>query len=322
MTRHFLRDDDLSPAEQREVLDLADRLKRAPFSERPLAGPRSAAVFFDKTSTRTRFSFAAGISELGGTPIIVNPGEAQLGAKESIADTAQVLSRMVSLIVWRTFAHAGIEEMAEHATVPVINSLSDDFHPCQILADLQTIREQKGELAGLTATYVGDAANNMGHSYLLGFATAGMHIRVAGPEGFHPRADIVADAERIAAQTGGSVTVLTDPVVAVTGADAVITDTWVSMGQEDEKAERVATFGAYRVTPELMAHAASDAVFLHCLPAYREFEVAPEVIDGPQSVVWDEAENRVHAQKALMAWLLARTDIGRAAEVGLNGSGL
>lgn len=322
MTRHFLRDDDLSPAEQREVLDLADRLKRAPFAERPLAGPRSAAVFFDKTSTRTRFSFAAGISELGGTPIIVNPGEAQLGAKESISDTAQVLSRMVSLIVWRTFAHAGIEEMAAHATVPVINSLSDDFHPCQILADLQTIREQKGDLAGLTATYVGDAANNMGHSYLLGFATAGMHIRVAGPEGFHPRADIVADAERIAAQTGGSVTVLTDPVAAVTGADAVITDTWVSMGQEDEKAERVATFGGYRVTPELMAHAARDAIFLHCLPAYREFEVAPEVIDGPQSVVWDEAENRVHAQKALMAWLLARTDIGRAAEVSPHGSGL
>ncbi|WP_025134701.1 ornithine carbamoyltransferase [Leucobacter sp. PH1c] len=308
MTRHFLRDDDLSPAEQREVLDLAARLKREPFAERPLAGPRSAAVFFDKTSTRTRFSFAAGISELGGAPIIVNPGEAQLGAKESIADTARVLSRMVSLIVWRTFDHAGIAEMAEHASVPVINSLSDDFHPCQILADLQTIREQKGELAGLTATYVGDAANNMGHSYLLGFATAGMHIRVAGPEGFHPRADIVADAERIAAQTGGSVTVLTDPVAAVTGADAVITDTWVSMGQEAEKAERVATFGAYRVTPELMAHAAAGALFLHCLPAYREFEVAPEVIDGPQSVVWDEAENRVHAQKALMAWLLARTE--------------
>lgn len=308
MTRHFLRDDDLSPAEQREVLDLAARLKREPFAERPLAGPRSAAVFFDKTSTRTRFSFAAGISELGGSPIIVNPGEAQLGAKESIADTARVLSRMVSLIVWRTFDHAGISEMAEHATVPVINSLSDDFHPCQILADLQTIREQKGELAGLTATYVGDAANNMGHSYLLGFATAGMHIRVAGPEGFHPRADIVADAERIAAQTGGSVTVMTDPAAAVEGADAIITDTWVSMGQEAEKAERVQTFGAYRVTPELMAHAKDDAIFLHCLPAYREFEVAPEVIDGPQSVVWDEAENRVHAQKALMAWLLARTE--------------
>ncbi len=306
MTRHFLRDDDLSPAEQREVLDLAARLKADPFAERPLEGPKSAAVFFDKTSTRTRFSFAAGIAELGGNPIVVNPGEAQLGAKESIADTAKVLSRMVSLIVWRTFAHAGLEEMAAHASVPVINSLSDDFHPCQILADLQTVRERCGDLSGLTAAYVGDAANNMGHSYLLGFATAGMHIRVAGPEGFHPRADIVADAERIAAETGGSVTVTADPAAAVVGSDVVITDTWVSMGQEEAKASRVATFAPYRVTSELMALARPDAVFLHCLPAYREYEVAPEVIDGPQSAVWDEAENRVHAQKALMAWLLAR----------------
>lgn len=304
--RHFLRDDDLSPDEQREVLDLAARLKREPFAERPLEGPRSVAVFFDKTSTRTRFSFAAGIAELGGNAIIVNPGEAQLGVKESVADTARVLSRMVDMVVWRTFAHSGLEEMAAHATVPVINSLSDDFHPCQILADLQTIRERKGELAGLTAAYVGDAANNMGHSYLLGFATAGMHIRVAGPDGYHPRPDIVRDAERIAAETGGSVTVTTDVDAAVAGADAVITDTWVSMGQEDEKAARVQTFGPYRVTPELMDRAADDAIFLHCLPAYREFEVAPEVIDGPQSVVWDEAENRVHAQKGLMAWLLAR----------------
>ena len=304
MTRHFLRDDDLTPAEQREVLDLAARLKLDPFAERPLEGPRSAAVFFDKTSTRTRFSFAAGIAELGGNAIIVNPGEAQLGAKESISDTSRVLSRMVDLIVWRTFAHAGLEEMAASATVPVINSLSDDFHPCQILADLQTIRERRGELAGLTAAYVGDAGNNMGHSYLLGFATAGMHIRVAGPEGFLPRADIVADAKRIAAETGGSVTVTTDPVAAVSDADAVITDTWVSMGQEAEKAGRIETFGRYRVDPTLMAHAKPDAIFLHCLPAYCEFEVAAEVIDGPQSVVWDEAENRLHAQKALMAWLL------------------
>ncbi len=304
MTRHFLRDDDLSPAEQREVLELAARLKQQPFSERPLEGPQSAAVIFDKTSTRTRFSFEAGVAELGGNPIIITPGQAQLGEKETIADTARVLSRMVSLIVWRTFAHAGLEEMAEHSSVPVVNSLSDDFHPCQILADLQTIREHKGELAGLTAAYVGDASNNMAHSYLLGFATAGMHIRVAGPAGYQPRADIVADAERVAAEAGGSVTVTADPRAAALNADVVITDTWVSMGQEAEKAERVATFGAYRVTPELMAEAKGDAIFLHCLPAYREFEVAPEVIDGPQSVVWDEAENRVHAQKALMAWLL------------------
>ncbi len=306
MTRHFLRDDDLSPAEQREVLELAARLKAAPYSERPFEGPQSVAVLFDKTSTRTRFSFAAGVAELGGNAIIVNPGEAQLGVKESITDTAKVLSRMVSTIVWRTYAHAGLEEMAAHASVPVINSLSDDFHPCQILADLQTIAERKGELRGLTATYVGDAANNMGHSYLLGFATAGMHIRVAGPAGYHPREDVIADAERVAAESGGSVAVLVDPIEAVTGADVVITDTWVSMGQESEKAARVATFGPYRVTPDLMGYAKQDAIFLHCLPAYREYEVAPEVIDGPQSVVWDEAENRVHAQKALMAWLVGQ----------------
>lgn len=304
VTRHFLRDDDLSPQEQLEVLDLAAQMKRDRFREQPLAGPQSVAVIFDKTSTRTRFSFAAGVADLGGNAIIVNPGEAQLGVKESISDTAKVLSRMVSAIVWRTYAHAGLQEMAAHATVPVVNSLCDDFHPCQILADLQTIREHKGELAGLTATYVGDAANNMAHSYLLGFATAGMHIRVAGPNGYHPRADIVADAERIAESTGGSVAVLTDPQEAVAGADIVITDSWVSMGQEAEKAQRVATFSPYRVTPQLMGQAQDDAIFLHCLPAYREFEVAPEVLDGPQSVVWDEAENRLHAQKALMAWLL------------------
>lgn len=304
MIRHFLRDDDLSPQEQREVLDLADRMKADRYGHKPLVGPKSIAVLFDKTSTRTRFSFAAGIAELGGNPILVNPGEAQLGVKESVADSARVLSRMVSGIVWRTFEHAWIAEMAQHATVPVINALSDDFHPCQILADLQTIRERKGELSGLTATYVGDAANNMGHSYLLGFATAGMHIRVAGPEGYHPRAGIVADAARIAEETGGSVSVGVDPASAVTGADVVITDTWVSMGQEAEKEARIALFGEYRVTPELMSRAKHDAIFLHCLPAYREYEVAPEVIDGQQSVVWDEAENRVHAQKALLTWLL------------------
>ena len=286
------------------MLDRAERLKRDRFAERPLEGPKTAAVIFDKTSTRTRVSFSVGISDLGGAPLIMDAGSSQLGVKESIEDTAKVLSRMVSLIIWRTFAHDSIEEMAAHSSVPVINSLTDDFHPCQILADLLTIREHKGELAGLTATYLGDSANNMGHSYLLGFANAGMNIRIAGPAGFHPRADIIADAEKIAAQTGGSVTVMQDPVAAVTGADAVITDTWVSMGQESEKAERIERFGAYRVTPELMQLARPEAIFLHCLPAYREYEVDAAVIDGPQSVVWDEAENRVHAQKALMSWLL------------------
>ena len=311
MTRHFLRDDDLSPAEQLEVLELAARLKRDRFAERPLEGQKTAAVIFDKTSTRTQVSFSVGVADLGGNPLIMDSKSSQMGGKESISDTAKVLSRMVELIVWRTYEHRGLEEMAAHATVPVINSLSDDFHPCQILADLQTIRERKGDLRGLSAAYLGDAANNMGHSYLVGFATAGMHIRVAGPEGYQPRADIVEDAKRIATETGGSVTVTDDPAEAVSGADAVITDTWVSMGQEAEKAARVATFGAFRVDQALMAHAKSDAIFLHCLPAYREFEVAPEVIDGPRSVVWDEAENRLHAQKGLMAWLLAQNVKGQ-----------
>lgn len=304
MTRHFLRDDDLSPAEQAEVLELAAKMKQNRFAEHPLSGPQTVALIFDKTSTRTQVSFAVGVADLGGTPLIMHSQASQLGAKESVADTARVLTRMVSAIVWRTYAHSGLEEMAAHSTVPVINSLSDDFHPCQILADLQTIREHKGDLAGLTVAYVGDAANNMAHSYLLGCATAGINIRVAGPSSFQPRADIVQDAERIAAQTGGSVLVTTDPVDAVSGADVVITDTWVSMGQEDEKAERLTTFTEYQVNDELMGHAHPDAIFMHCLPAYRGYEVSESVIDGPRSVIWDEAENRLHAQKALMKWLL------------------
>lgn len=308
MTRHLLRDDDLSPAEQAEVLALAAQMKTGRFAAKPLAGPQTAAVIFDKTSTRTRVSFAVGIADLGGVPLIIDAASSQLGGKESVADTARVLERMVAAIIWRTYAQAGLEEMAAGTTVPVVNALSDDFHPCQILADLLTIAEHKGALAGLTVAYLGDAANNMSHSYLLGCATAGMHVRVAGPASHQPRVDIVADAERIAAQTGGSVSVGTDPVAAATGADVVITDTWVSMGQEAEKAERQAAFGAYQVNAQLMAHAQADAIFLHCLPAYRGYEVSAEVLDGPQSVIWDEAENRLHAQKALLAWLLEHSE--------------
>lgn len=308
MTRHFLRDDHLSPAEQAEVLELAARLKSDRFAERPLEGPQTVAVIFDKTSTRTRVSFSVGIADLGGVPLVIASNESQLGGKESVADTARVLERMVAAVVWRTYAQSGLEEMAAGTAVPVVNALSDDFHPCQILADLQTVRERKGELAGLTMSYFGDGANNMAHSYLLGGATAGMHVRIAAPAGYAPRADIVADAERIAASTGGSVLVTTDPGVAASGADVIVTDTWVSMGQEAEKAERLATFGDYRVTQSLMAEASDDAIFLHCLPAYRGVEVDAEVIDGPQSVVWDEAENRLHAQKALLTWLLNRKD--------------
>jgi len=307
MTRHFLRDDDLSPAEQAEVLALAAELKAEPYSRRPLAGPQSVVVLFDKSSTRTRVSFAVGIADLGGNPVVMDSGVTQVGRGEPIADTARVFGRMASAIVWRTYAQAGLEQMAEHAGVPVVNALSDDFHPCQILADWLTVIEHKGSLAGLTVAYVGDGANNMAHSYLLGGATAGMHVRIGAPQGYWPDTEIVNDAERIAATTGGSVTVVADPGATVAGADVVITDTWVSMGQEDEKAERVALFGDYSVTADLMAKAAPDAIVLHCLPAYRGLEIAEEVIDGPQSVVWDEAENRVHAQKAILAWLLERS---------------
>ncbi|GAA2093178.1 ornithine carbamoyltransferase [Aeromicrobium tamlense] len=307
MTRHFLRDDDLTPEEQAEVLALAAELKAEPYSRRPLAGPQSVVVLFDKSSTRTRVSFAVGIADLGGNAVVMDTGVTQVGRGEPIADTARVLGRMASAVVWRTYAQDGLEQMAEHAGVPVVNALSDDFHPCQILADWLTVIEHKGALAGLTVAYVGDGANNMGHSYLLGGATAGMHVRVGAPEGFQPDPAIVADAERIAAGTGGSVAVTADPAAAVAGADVVITDTWVSMGQEDEKAERVALFGAYSVTADLMAKADPEAIVLHCLPAYRGLEIAADVIDGPQSVVWDEAENRVHAQKAVLTWLLERS---------------
>ncbi|HRO30238.1 MULTISPECIES: ornithine carbamoyltransferase [Micrococcaceae] len=307
--RHFLVDTDLTPAEQSEVLDLAQEMKADRFLHRPLAGPQTGIVFFDKTSTRTRVSFAAGIADLGGQPLIVNPGESQLGHKETIADTAAVLSRMVSVIVWRTYAQSGLQEMAENATVPVINALSDDYHPCQLLADLLTVREHKGRTQGLVMTYLGDAANNMANSYLLAGVTAGMHVRIAGPGSYLPDPAVVAAAEERAAQTGGSVLVTTDAVRALSGADVVVTDTWISMGQEAEKEQRQDLFRDYAVDSAAMAQAAPDAIFLHCLPAYRGFEVSAEVLDGPQSVVFDEAENRLHAQKALMAWLLYRSGL-------------
>jgi len=304
MTRHFLRDDDLSQAEQSAILDLAIELKRDRFSARPLEGPKTVAVIFDKSSTRTRVSFAVGIAELGGSPLIISTANSQLGGKETAADTARVLERQVAAIVWRTYAQAGLEEMAAGTTVPVVNALSDDFHPCQLLADLLTIREHRGALAGLTVTFIGDGASNMAQSYLLAAPTAGMHIRIASPEGYAPSPAVVKDAERVAAATGGSVALFGDPAQAVAGADIVVTDTWVSMGKEQEKKTRLDAFRAYQVNSELMSLAQPDALFLHCLPADRGFEVTAEVLDGPQSVIWDEAENRLHAQKALLVWLL------------------
>lgn len=306
MTRHLLRDDDISPAEQAEILARAVAMKADRFAERPLEGPQTVAVIFDKSSTRTRVSFAVGIADMGGVPLIISTANSQLGGKETPSDTARVLERMVAAIVWRTYAQSGLEEMAQGTTVPVVNALSDDFHPCQLLADLLTIHEHKGALRGLTVSFLGDGGSNMAQSYLLAGATAGMHVRVGAPEGFQPRPDVVADARAIAAQTGGSVTVGNDPVDIVSGADVVVTDTWVSMGKEAEKVERVKVFTPFQVTTQLMAQAKPDAIFMHCLPADRGFEVESAVIDGPQSVIWDEAENRLHAQKALLAWLLER----------------
>ncbi|HLR98876.1 ornithine carbamoyltransferase [Mycolicibacillus parakoreensis] len=307
MIRHFLRDDDLSPAEQAEVLALAAELKTAPHSRRPLEGPRGVAVIFDKNSTRTRFSFELGVAQLGGHAVVVDGRSTQLGRDETLADTARVLSRYVDAIVWRTFGQDRLAAMASAATVPVVNALSDDFHPCQVLADLQTVAERKGGLAGLTGlrlAYLGDGANNMAHSLLLGGATAGLHVTVAAPAQFHPDPAVVDAARRRAAEVGASVTVTTDPVAAATGADVLVTDTWTSMGQEDDGRDRLAPFQPYRIDDELVGRADPDVTVLHCLPAHRGEEITDAVIDGPASAVWDEAENRLHAQKALLVWLL------------------
>ncbi|TDW91889.1 ornithine carbamoyltransferase [Kribbella sp. VKM Ac-2566] len=307
MVRHFLRDDDLSPVEQDEVLTLAAQLAGDRYGHKPLEGPKTVAVIFDKTSTRTRISFAVGISELGGVPLIIDAQTSQLGRGEPIADTTRVLDRQVAAIVWRTFGQSRIEEMAAASSVPVVNALTDEFHPCQILADLQTVRQHKGSTAGLKLVYLGDGANNMAHSYLLGGATAGMHVVIGSPADYQPDPDVVVSAAAIAEKTGGSVAWTEDPIAAVDGADVVATDTWVSMGQEAEAADREAPFVPYAVTEQLLGKAKPDAIVLHCLPAYRGKEIEAAVIDGPQSVVWDEAENRLHAQKALLSWLLARS---------------
>jgi ornithine carbamoyltransferase len=311
VTKHFLRDDDLSPDQLHQVLDLADAMKADRHRHRPLTGPRSVALIFDKPTLRTQLSFSVGVGELGGHPVLVDGRLAGIGQRESVADTTRVLCRQVAAIVWRTHGQHNLEQMARVSTVPVINALSDQFHPCQVLADLQTVREHKGALRGLTLAYLGDAGNNMAHSYLLGGAAAGMHVRACGPAGYQPDATILADAEAIANRTGGSVTVTGDPAAGPAGADVLATDTWVSMGQESEANERTggrAPFRAYTLDAAALERAEPDAIVLHCLPAYREKEIAAEVIDGPRSVVWDEAENRLHAQKALLSWLLEHPD--------------
>ncbi|APE09406.1 ornithine carbamoyltransferase [Rhodococcus sp. 2G] len=307
MLRHFLRDDDLTPAEQTEVLELAAELKKAPLSRRPLEGPLSVAVLFDKTSTRTRFSFDAGIAQLGGHAVVVDTGSTQIGKGETLEDTARMFSRFTEAVVWRTYGQDRIETLAEHSTVPVVNALTDTFHPCQVLADLQTIRENKGATAGLRMTYFGDGANNMAHSLMLGGVTAGMHVTIASPVGFTPDSQVVDASRARAEETGGSVTVTDDPRTGASGADVLVTDTWVSMGQEDDGKDREAPFRPFQLNDDLVSLADTDAIVLHCLPAYRGKEITAEVIDGPRSVVWDEAENRLHAQKALLVWLLEQS---------------
>jgi len=302
--RHFLRDDDLTPAEQAEVLALAATLKKDPLSRRPLEGPRGVAVIFDKNSTRTRFSFEIGIAQLGGHAVVVDGRATQLGREETLEDTGRVLSRYVDAIVWRTFAQDRLTMMASASTAPVVNALSDEFHPCQVLADLQTLAERKGSLNGLRMTYLGDGANNMAHSLMLGGVTAGVHVTIAAPAGFEPDPQFVAAAEKRAEQTGAAVTLTSDPAAAAAGADVLVTDTWTSMGQENDGLDRVGPFKPFQVNAELLAKADSEAVVLHCLPAHRGFEITDEVIDGVHSAVWDEAENRLHAQKSLLVWLL------------------
>jgi ornithine carbamoyltransferase len=303
MPRHFLRDDDFNSAEQESVLDLADVLREDRFGARPLAGPRTVAVLFDKPSLRTRVSFTVGIAELGGQPMVIDTQTTHLGRGETLEDVGRVLTRQVAAIVWRTSGQERIEALASVSTVPVIIALTDEFHPCQILADLLTIRGHYGTLAGLTLTYLGDGANNMAHSYLLGGAVAGLHVRIAAPAGYQPDPAVLDTAAAIAAGTGGSVSVLTSAAQACAGADVLATDVWVSMGQSDAE-ERAAALAPYAVTAGLLEQAKPGAIVLHCLPAHRGEEISAEVIDGPASVVWDQAENRLHAQKALLAWLV------------------
>jgi ornithine carbamoyltransferase len=305
--RHFLLDTDVSAAEQALILDDADKRKqqrRAP-SDAPLAGC-SVALVFEKPSTRTRMSFQVGVHELGGHPLVIDAATTQIGRGETIEDTAAVMSRYVDAIVIRTFGQDRVERLAAAASVPVVNALTDLAHPCQALADLQTIRERRGALAGQTLTYVGDG-NNMAHSLLLAGALAGMHVRVAAPEGFLPLPDLVQRAAAIAEDAGGSVQVTGDVLAAAAGADVLYTDVWASMGQEDEAIERVVAFAGYQISDQVVEAAAADVLVLHCLPAHRGEEIAASVMDGPHSAVFDQAENRLHAQKALLAFLVERS---------------
>jgi ornithine carbamoyltransferase len=303
--RHFLSIDDLSSKELGHLLELAAEVKRSPrdFAAR-LAGT-SVALIFEKPSTRTRVSFEVAVASLGGHPLALTSAELQLGRGETLEDTGRVLSRYVDAIVLRTFGQERLEALASAATVPVVNALSDYEHPCQILADLLTVVESTGDPAGRVLAYLGDG-NNVAHSLLLGGAMLGLRVRVATPHGYEPIPQVVQRAEEIAREAGGGIEVGNDPQAAAEGANILYTDVWASMGQEREHAERVLVFTPYRLDADKVARAAGDVIIMHCLPAHRGEEITDEVIDGPHSVVWDQAENRLHSQKALLLWLLGR----------------
>ena len=303
--RDFLSLADITPAELQQILGAAQAQKRMwsrGTRNAPLAG-KAVALIFQKPSMRTRVSFELACVRLGAHPVVMSGDDSAFSRSESVYDTTKVLERYCDAIVIRTFAQSMVEEIAEVASVPVINALTDEHHPCQGLADLLTIEEHLGRLAGVKLAYVGDG-NNMAHTYLLGGALAGMDVRIATPPGLEPLAAIVEQSRAFADQTGGKISLTHEPVEAVSGADVVLTDTWASMGQEEEHAARLAACSPYQVNPLLMSHASDRALFLHCLPAHRGEEVVDEVIDAPYSVVFDEAENRLHAQKALLSLLL------------------
>jgi ornithine carbamoyltransferase len=298
MARHFLSLLDFTPAELRALIDRAIELKRlrAAGTPHPSLSGKVLGMIFEKSSTRTRVSFETGMIQLGGAALFLSPRDTQLGRGEPIEDTARVLSRMVDIIMIRTFEHEKLEVFAAHSLVPVINGLTDQLHPCQLLADIQTYTEHRGDIRGGTVTWVGDG-NNMCHSYINAARQFDFQLRIACPEGFEPDPAILAAA-------GDHCRLEHDPHAACEGANLVVTDVWASMGQEEEQADRARAFAGYEVSAAMMSRAKRDALFMHCLPAHRGEEVAAEVIDGPQSVVWDEAENRLHAQKALLEALL------------------
>jgi ornithine carbamoyltransferase len=303
MERDYLSVDDLTPEELTGFLDLSAKVKATPEDYADRLRGKAVAMIFEKPSTRTRVSFEVAISSAGGHPVPLSSAELQLGRGETIEDTGRVLSRYVDAVVLRTFEQERLEVLAGAATVPVVNALSDFEHPCQCLADLLTVREVKGDLAGRTLVYLGDG-NNVAHSLLLGGAKSGMHIRVATPPGFEPIPQVVHRAVEIAATTGGSISTMHDPLEASADADVLYTDVWASMGQETEADERALVFLAYALDQRKVELAKDDVTVLHCLPAHRGQEITDEVIDGPHSRVWDQAENRMHTQKALLLWLL------------------